>query len=425
MKALVRAVARSRPEGSHVGGRRGARVLRGDLTAPSQVLDDRCGTVAAMTSIPSNLARLLAGGCALALTMAACGGSDDTSGGTGSPPSAAAAAASDDTGGDPTTTAAGEGSDDTAGEATDESDDGGSGDAARWLSPLDEFLGFGVEPSAEQQAEWDQQQRQMEQLIAACMNAQGFEYTALDPSSAVDTAGPWDLPPDEFAQQYGYGITTIERDAYMGNDPNAAAVEAMSVPEKQAYYEALYGSMITVDENGDMAKREPMPAAASEPDTESCSAQASTEVYGDRADAVASDGENDAFAPLQQEMSALYERVEGDQRVVDARTAWSSCMADAGHPGLADIYDGSTEVSDRATALMGETLDPAAADPAAVEELRTYEIAVATADLACRVDYDAVHQEVQTELEQSFIDEHRAELEQYRDAIAAGSVGAG
>ena len=74
---------------------------------------------------------------------------------------------------------------------------------------------------------------------------------------------------------------------------------------------------------------------------------------------------------------------------------------------------------------MGDAMDPAAADPGALQELRAYEIAVATADLACRAEYDAVRNQVQTEVEESFIDEHRAELEQYRDAIAAGDVGGG
>jgi hypothetical protein len=385
-----------------------------------------------MTSIPSNLARLLAGGALALLTLTACGGSGDGAGGAA--PTSGAAAATDG-GSGPTTTAAGGTTADGADDDGDSSDDGGEeggGDAdddgtkepAYWLSPLDEFLGFGTAPSEEDQAEWDQQQRQVEQLIAECMNAQGFEYTPIDPSSVPSDAGPWDLPPDEFAQQYGYGITTIEREDFTSGDPNAAMVEAMSVPEKQAYYQALYGDMIAIDENGAIDKRMPSAEAATEPETESCSAQASTEVYGEGTEVTRTD-DGDPFAALNQEMSALYERVEGDQRVVDARTAWSSCMADAGYPGLVDIYDASAEVSDRATALMGESMDPAAADPAALEELRAYEIGVATADLDCRVDYDAVRQEVQTELEHAFIDEHRGELEQYRDAIAAGSVGAG
>ena len=377
-----------------------------------------------MTTIPPTLARLLAGGCVLALTLTACGGSDDAAGGGPSATTATVAPAS----GTGTGTTAVPASTTTAGDddtADDEGEGGDSEKAARWLSPLDEFLGFGVEPSAEDQAESDQQQRQVEQLIADCMHAQGFEYTAFDPSTAPPTAGPWDLPPDEFARQYGYGITTIDRGDMSSNDPNAPMVEAMSVPEKQAYYQALYGDMLTVDENGDLAKRMPAaPGAAAAPDTESCSAKAGAEVYGD-AEEQATEGQTDAFGPLQQEMSALYERVESDQRVVDARTTWSNCMADAGYPGFADIYDPSVEVSDRATALMGDSMDPAAADPAALDELRTYEIAVATSDLACRADYDAVHQQAQTELEQSFIDANRAELEQYRDAIAAGDVGVG
>jgi hypothetical protein len=367
-----------------------------------------------MTTIPPTLARLLAGGCALGLALAlnACGGSDDTAADDGATTTVTATA----TATAPAAPTTAEGTDDDDGD-----DDDGS---ARWLSPLDELLGFGVEPSAEDRAEDEQLQRRVEQLIADCMSAQGFEYVVIDPSGGGTLAGPWDLPPHEFAQQYGYGITTIDREQLASGDPNSEIVEAMSVPERQAYYQALYGEMVTVDENGDLAKRALTPGAAPAPDTESCSARAGSEVYGDT-EAPANDGQTDAFGPLQQELSALYERVENDQRVVDARTAWSDCMADAGHPGFADIYDPSVEVSDRATALMGDSMDLAAADPAALEELRAHEIAVATADLACRADYDATRQDVQAELEQSFIDDNRAELEQYRDAIAAGDVGVG
>lgn len=382
-----------------------------------------------MTTNPSYLARLLAGGCAVALTLAACGSGDDAIGDGGAPTSTTAVGVAGSAA--PSTAVEGsgadaiDGADTTDADSDDESDDGDSEKAARWLSPLDELLGFGVEQSAEERAEGDQLQRQVEQLIADCMSAQGFEYIAVDWSTIEASSGPWDLPADEFARQYGYGITTIDRLESSTSDPNAAIVEAMTVPQKQAYYQALYGDTLSVDETGDLVKPQlDALEAAAAPDTESCSAKASAEVFGE-AEGGAAGAENDAFAPLQQEMSALYERIENDARVVGARTAWSDCMADAGYPGYTDIYDASTDVSDRATEVLGERMDPAAADPAALQELRTYEIAVATADLACRVDYDAAHREAQTELEQAFIDDNRAELEQYRDAIAAGDVGVG
>jgi hypothetical protein len=50
---------------------------------------------------------------------------------------------------------------------------------------------------------------------------------------------------------------------------------------------------------------------------------------------------------------------------------------------------------------------------------------VATADDACHHDYDAVHQAVTDEIENAFIDDHRDDLERYRDAIAAATVGKG
>ena len=61
--------------------------------------------------------------------------------------------------------------------------------------------------------------------------------------------------------------------------------------------------------------------------------------------------------------------------------------------------------------------DDRASDPLA--DLQRLEIGMAVADNGCKAEFGSVHDEVTREYQQRFVDQHRAELEEYRDAIAA------
>ena len=63
-------------------------------------------------------------------------------------------------------------------------------------------------------------------------------------------------------------------------------------------------------------------------------------------------------------------------------------------------------------------------DEAALAELQEYEIAVATADYDCEQAHLAdVQHDVAWTFEEEFVEENRAELERFRDAMAEGPVG--
>ena len=63
-------------------------------------------------------------------------------------------------------------------------------------------------------------------------------------------------------------------------------------------------------------------------------------------------------------------------------------------------------------------------DEAALAELQEYEIAVATADYDCEQEHYAdVQHDVAWAFEEEFVEEHRAELERFRDAMAEGPDG--
>jgi hypothetical protein len=312
----------------------------------------------------------------------------------------------------------------SSGSSTTTTTAGQSVNGREW-DPIEVFLGLDAsgEPSEEDLAK----ERQAEEFIQSCMQAEGFTYIPRDPAASTDrpTDGPWSLPPAQFAATYGYGITTINRDnGSQGNDdPNAAAVEAMSITEKRAYYHALYGDFVTIDDNGDLTKRPreegTTPTTSGD---KSCSQKADEAVFGVRDEPDPS--ADNPFSALEGELQAMSDRIRADQRLVDATTTWSDCMADAGYPGYSDIKDAIFAVDTRATELLGPDLEQTP-DPQALTDLRAFEIAVATADFSCRGDYDAVRKTVTDQIQNAFINDHRAELERYRDAIAAGTANLG
>ena len=90
-------------------------------------------------------------------------------------------------------------------------------------------------------------------------------------------------------------------------------------------------------------------------------------------------------------------------------------MAAAGFPGYTDLNAPQSDVAERAREVMGTALDPANADPDELAELQSFEIAIATADEACRAGYGETYQQVRLDIETQFVEQHRTELEQYRE----------
>lgn len=348
------------------------------------------------------------------------------------------------------------------------------------VTPLMSFwndLPGGGPGGVEDEAAARRQHRAVEEAVATCMREQGFTYVPNDPFVAGGERGddpdaPWRLPPGEFAARYGYGITTMDAmaDATGGRadlpeDPNRAIIEAMSPAERQAYYEALWGPGVQVfDEGGIGAVAITIgdDEGTSRADTlaglqESCHNRAAVEVFGAPLfrPAAPDDSDDDLSADLMREMATLGQRVERDPRVRAAADLWSSCMADAGHPGIDDVWGGRDVVSQRVEEVIGDvpgatetfgatvgdvsdldtgtrlftiTRDPwfeamAALDPVEVQALRSFEIDVAVADHGCRADYDEIELQVRIEVEQAFLDANRAELERYRDRVGLGGVG--
>ena len=158
-----------------------------------------------------------------------------------------------------------------------------------------------------------------------------------------------------------------------------------------------------------------------------------------------------AFADeFQKRLETLYEKVQSDRRVVDANRAYATCMAGKGFPEIDKQQAAYEKVSEKMQPLYesmnggtsggfvtGAAGAPATAvvavpsggdgtggptfDPVKLAEVKTYELAVAKADLACGKDVMKASYEVSVELEQAFVDENAADLARYKDV--SGRVG--
>lgn len=348
------------------------------------------------------------------------------------------------------------------GTSTDDTGDGDSGTSTTEAIESDgeetlaDFFGYGSDNAEEAQAQYQDEEARRQELIRACMAEEGFDYTpVLPPEESFQVFGPENE--EERVKTQGFGITTWygNEEMFGGDidweDPNQEMVEAMSESEQQAFYEALYGT-----------EEEQMEGATTEVDPETgeeitmmegfgvgCEGEASEEIWGDQSQT------QDLWQELEPEMTAMYERIEADQRVADLNEGWSACMADAGHEyesrnrmyetvfedfqrrfdeivgpggGFADPFEGWTQeeieaffeekTEDEIEAFFEEAEQTAQADvdQEALTALQQEEIDLAVANFECSSDYDEQYQEIAAEYEAEFIAANRGLLEQIREA---------
>lgn len=327
---------------------------------------------------------------------------------------------------------------------------GGSGDITYEDSPLSKMftsvLGESMyEPQDNEQAnaELQARNRKQQELIAQCMATEGFDYVPDTENHGYSwSSEEYDgLDPMEYARQFGYGVTTwedtpsgkamAEMDLNNGSDwtdPNAETVEAMSDAEREAWYEALWGTQ-TYEEPED-------------PDAEityewnweeqGCYGWSENELSKeDGQDALSNVYEDPQFTDFLERMNESYTRAESDPRSQELRSSWSQCMADAGYPGFVEVWDAQNSIYDAQSAMYDdisaqyEALSDAERENFTYTEpdmtaLREQEIATATADVACQQELDlrATQLAIQFEYEQQFIDSNRAELDAFLDALA-------
>lgn len=225
-----------------------------------------------------------------------------------------------------------------------------------WESPIAEFLGEDTSfdfSSDESQAEFAQQEAEAQEKIVLCMREEGFEYIPEDNSQFIDfSAEDEEIPyfSSAWIDKYGFGITTQRfaqsdvgpdligyddskfSDEAMEEfvDPNQEYLDSLSEGEQEAYYEALWGNEPEIPEGATEAE---MQEIYQNHEPEGCQNDAYEELWGG--------GQDSFYQEFADDLEALYERVEGDQRVIDYRAEVTTCVADKGfeYSDMESLYE--------------------------------------------------------------------------------------
>ncbi len=302
-------------------------------------------------------------------------------------------------------------------------DAGGTADGAEQTSPLSEYLdavyGGDLSPE-EQERQFAEEQERTEELVAQCMQDQGFEYTPTTASGTLVSGGDAEWEPDDrdWVAQYGYGAVNspfseepMPEEEFI--DPNADYVASLSESEQTAFYEALHGPTPDEDELAEDGSYE------YDWTTAGCYGAAQHEVAGE--DLL----QSAEFKPLFEAIDELYADTASWPGMAELDGEWATCMDAAGHGGHATQMDAQNSVHEElneiyeSVATSEDGMPTGEPDQAALDALAEREVELALADLDCReeVDYRDRSAEITREVEQQFIDDHQAEL----DALVAAA----
>jgi hypothetical protein len=210
---------------------------------------------------------------------------------------------------------------------------GNNGDSSGYESPIADLLGFENQSPAEAR----KQQLAIEEAVAACMRAEGWEYQPVD-YSAQFPEGDADVDfsdPVAFGEKHGYGIVygyeqfTLPylEDGEGGGpggpvfeDPNADFVASLTESERDDYYASLHGQQVfgeasALEDDGATDVTIGMPTL----EEQGCYGQAQLEVVGEQPY---------TNPDVQERLNDYYTGIEDDPRLDDARAQWAECMND-------------------------------------------------------------------------------------------------
>ncbi len=275
---------------------------------------------------------------------------------------------------------------------------GGTAPPAQADAGIEEELGFTRKGIAAAQAK-------VENAIAACMKAEGFEYIPSDPVAAqAALTGKPNMSDEEFERAYGHGIATLYGQGSAQSDPNARIRAQLGTADRRAYDRTLNGgrpeqTFAYAIDNGDFSE------------LGGCTRTATEAAFGGTR----------LLTTLQRELDELDEAIVNDQRVVKANAEWRTCMREATGEEFEDSEAVEDAVRTRLEQIVGEVVAPGQVAPAgsydavALRELQRLEVAWTKEDLACEEQHIAdVEDEVRSEREARFRDENAELLRQVR-----------
>ncbi len=261
---------------------------------------------------------------------------------------------------------------------------------------VDEQLGFNKEGT-------EQRQARVENLVAACMRAQGFEYVPVDPKAhRAALLGNSSLSEEDFEKQYGYGVTTLfEQRQKVAVGSNDAIRGRLSVADGKAYDFTLLGdrggTFLQAMDTGDFSQ------------LGGCTRKATEEAFGGAT----------VLESLQTKLNELDQKIENDPRVVDAMAKWSGCMREAGFD-LARSKDVDPALYKRLEAIVGPEAAAGRArgtnltyDRVALAALQRQEVEMVAADIRCEKKHlTAVENTVRPDYEGPFREQNAQLLNQ-------------
>ena len=243
----------------------------------------------------------------------------------------------------------------------------------------------------------------VENEIAACMKAEGFEYVPSDPVAAqAALTGKPNMSDEEFERTFGHGIATLYGKGTPQSDPNARIRAQLGEADRRAYDRTLHGgdpqqTFAYAIDNGDFSE------------LGGCTRRASEAAFGGTR----------LLTTLQRELDELDEAILADGRVVRAQEAWSRCMRAATGESFEDSEAVEETIRERLEQIVGEPValgqvaPEGSYDKAAVAELARLEVEWTNKDLACEEEHIAdVEDEVRREKEARFREDNAELLRQ-------------
>ena len=380
----------------------------------------------------------------MALVVAACGGGAST----------------ETTGGDAAATQASEADEAEDGNAGSEDADPTSDDAPDddGELTLDDFIP-GFSPGSFEDVDWRSEELRVQQVVAECMAAEGFEYVPFVPSDVGGGFGYDEFDREEYVKEFGFGVATwvLMEDAFgygdpeddpWADDPNIPIVEAMDELEREEYYRILHGSEPEIIENTPWEEIEAMTPEEQEAFYNEAYANWEPDgCYNEAWESAYDAGESQAFyEEFSDDLDAFYERAQSDPKMVKLQTQWATCMADKGHSyaNQEEMYAyfygdqyGEGPFSQQVNELIvwpepdpslfedleeGEEpdFDPSLFAPQydieLLQPLIDEEIAVATADFECSQGMEEAYEEIYKALEAQFIEENMDRLLAFKES---------
>jgi hypothetical protein len=275
-------------------------------------------------------------------------------------------------------------------------------------SPLTEY--FSALYGDQDEDAWAKQQEEVEELVAACMTDEGFEYIPVDQDQYdfINEDGPeWGTK--EFVELNGYGMQQSEEEMEQMEeqsqeyvDPNQDYVATLSESEQTAFYEVLYGPPSPETEEAVEFEYNW--------ETAGCYGAAQHQVQGEQP------YDDDRYKSLFEDMNEMYEDLQKTPEIKKADADWAECMADAGEPGFKTKQDAVMEIQDALNAVWEANPTGELDQKEELAELRERELELALVDFECaeKVDYEQRSLAGQFELEKKFIKEHKKQLDEIK-----------